>query len=307
MKKILTLIIIPLLLPQIALSETAHISQKHRDFLRLYHFHKPELSLRYEFHSEQEESSGPGKFDMQLFSVDLDLPVTLTEDSFINYGLSYESRMIDFKSPGPVLTLEDDIRLHKIEAEIGFGIFLTDNLFADVSASIGTYSDLADGFDEDSLKLFGKGLLVYRLNPGAQLLLGARVDETFEDSTVYPVFGIRLMDDDGRVNISLTLPVSARLSYHINKDTEVYIKALIGGNEYAVEMGPTNLSFDTRVHERRVLVGLRRWLGSHIAVGFELGSSFDSEFEFLIDNPGQFEDGELDKSYFGSVLLDLTL
>jgi len=308
MKKILALILFLLLpSPELLAESGGAISERHKDFLKLLYFHKSEISARYEIHTEAEEDGGPGAFDLQQFSLDLDFPVSLSRDTYVSYGGGYHIKLLDFNDVLVAPTFEDDGSLQKVFFKFGMAHFLTDNLLLKGYASIGSYSDTSNSFDVDSIKVFGEGLLVYRLNPGAQLLVGVRSSEDFDDNQVFPIVGLRIQDSDGRFHISLTAPLELKLSFHADKNTEFYGRAWIEGDRFLVEKGPLNLDFDAQFHERRVAVGFRQWLGSYIALTLEVGSSFDSELEYKIENPGLFTDGDLDNSFFGAVSLDLAL
>lgn len=305
--KYILLITLTLLVGDSFADSTSAISSRHRDFLKLYFFHKPEFSAHYDLNSEAEEKDGPSSFDLQSLRLKADLPVSISEDTYLNLGGFYQRGRYEFDDASFAPSYESSVRLHELWLAAGVGHFFSDDLFFKGDVTLGSYSDFSEPFDEDSLRVFSHAELVYRINPGAQLLLGARYSEDFDSTDIFPVFGIRLQDASGRLHLSLTAPIAAKIAYHLNSNSEAYISYGLEGDVYNVELGPQDLNFDIRLQQRKIALGYRQWLNSNFAMNFEVGANYQSEFKYQLDGAGQFEDGKLDTFYFGTIGIEVMI
>jgi len=230
----------------------------------------------------------------------------VNEDWFAAPGLDF--RRIEY-SFGNSSTLSSDTELYDIFPRVDFGHFLSDQLFFLGSVGLGVFSDL-DADLVDSLQFKSSAQLVWRLNPGAQILAGLRLSQDFEDVPIFPFIGLRLQDTEGRLHLSLTFPLEASASLHLDHDSEIFLRAWLEGNEYNLQPRTRyGVSGDVEVYQReqRVSLGYRRWFGRNFAISLEGGATPGSIFEIKEDNRDDFSQGDLDTAWFASLALDFRL
>ena len=215
---------------------------------------------------------------MNSANSDFDLPFPLSRDLFLRADGALEWRQYQLKGPGWAAFGVKDENLYKIAAEPGLGLFLTDNLLFTGRVVTGAYTDFASDLATKDFRVYGEGLLVYRLNPDAQVLVGAQRSEAFEDYKTYPLIGVRLLNEDGTLSISVTAPVEARLGFRPLSNVEFFGGAWAGGDKYRATLG--DQSGDIAIRERRAGGGLSLWMGSHLNLVVEGGMLFDSQFGF---------------------------
>jgi hypothetical protein len=280
-------------------------STQHGDFFHLLLPSHEDIHLRYLYEADHGEDGGPGKFDLNSFSAAGELPIPLERDTYLRFGGGYSARWYDFKDVPGAATSTDSDTLHAAELSGGAGIFLNDDLLLSGKGTFGAYSDFDGGLDTDDFRLSGEGELVYRINPGAQLLAGLRWSEDFDDTPIFPLLGIRLLSEDGKLHISLTAPVDLRVGYNINPDIEFYADASLQGNEYRMSAGERH-DFQVHVQDRRAGLGFRWWLGDTVSLGAEAGLSWTSELKFKTEDAGQFG-GDLDPAGYVSADIGIAL
>jgi len=286
-----------------ALAERGAVTDEHRDFLKLYYFHRPELKIDYEFHTEVDEKDGPGSVQQQVWGLELDIPVFVSGETFYTWGGGYQSRMYDFSSRDRDASLSGDDNFQKVFLRAGVGHFFSRDLFFSAHIQPGLFSNFGDGLDEDALALYAEGVFVYRLNPGAQLIAGLRFSEDFDDSPLFPLLGVRLQESTGKFHISLTAPLNLTFSYHMDQNSFLYLVGDITGDRYSVSSESLSETFDAQFHQRKVGIGVERWLTGHVTAGLELGATVESELRFKSDNVGEFRSGNLEEGLYIRVKL----
>lgn len=273
----------------IADDEGSSFPEAHRDFFQLLGPSTTELTVRYLFQPETQDEDGPSEFDLHQFQGTLDFPVPVSSDSYYRFGGEYQLGRYDFTNAGVGNSRLDEEDLHKIELSFGMGTFLNEEMLITGSLTPGIYSDMNGGLDEDDFKFQGMGMLVYRMNPTAQLLAGIKWSEDFDDYPLFPILGMRLLSENGLVHLNLTLPLEARLGYNFSTNAQAYTGFWISGDEYQVSFDQDD-EFHLQNQERRFGVGVLVWLNDRIQVSIEGGALMGGVFEFKKENPGQFED-----------------
>lgn len=289
-----------------AQSEAGAISARYRDFLKLLYFHKSEIEARFDYIGEQGDSEGSAEFDSRQLDLNLSFPFPLKDDWFIALGGDIGRQDLSFSNSS---SFKSDTELYDLFGQVDLGHFLNNHLFFQGSAGVGIFSDFEADF-ADSLQFKGQAQLVWRLNPGAQLLAGLRYSQDFEDTPLFPLIGIRLQDTEGRLHLSLTFPLEAQVSFHLDGERELFLKASLKGNEYELEPNRVASLPDTvEVYQReqRLSIGYRQWFGHHFALAFEAGGTPGSMFELQANGTRDFTDGDLDTTWFASLILDVRL
>ena len=108
--------------------------------------------------------------------------------------------------------------------------------------------------------------------------MGAAYDETFDDTPLYPLFGVRMLSNDGKFHLVLTLPTELRLGFRPTPETEYYVGGWILGNEYRFNSDFGDFNMQTR--ENRIGAGVVQWMGEHVNLTLEAGALLKSTLEF---------------------------
>lgn len=301
MKKLI--LFVALIFPQLSMAESAEFLNAHKSFFSLLSPESTNVSLGYILERSHDEENGNGSFDLNNFSLDVDLAKATSQDSFINYGGHYEARAYDFDNVVGIASTGSET-FHRLELDFGMGKFIHDDLLAHAQVSLGLHSNLED-LDGDAFSVLGKGILVYRFNPGVQFLGGLSATEEFDDTSVFPLLGLRLQSTDGKMHISLTAPLSLRVTYNLSPASQIYTGYWISGNEYNLEVNGTK--FDVFQQDRRAGVGYTHWFNGHLNLTFETGAAIGSELEFKLPGAGSFSDGDLDNAFYAALRVGYAL
>ncbi len=276
---------------QQAAAEEGSFTATHRDFFALLRPDHADIRLGALYEPEHEEDGGPGSFSLKRFSGEGELLAPLGRDLYLRGSLEYAASLYDFDQVANSSLSLDQTTFHRAVAGGGVGIFVSPNLLLTGLATVGLYSDFEDGVDFDHSALYLNGMLVYRVNPGAQLLVGAERSEVFDDTPLFPILGIRLLSEDGSLHISLTLPLEARVGWHLTADSELYIRGKVDGDRYHISAPSVvdgSREIDVAVRDQRVGLGAQLWFGEHVGLTLEGGVAIGSEFEFKTRDAGQF-------------------
>ena len=287
-----------------AYADNADFTATHRDFFALLRPDHADITLGALYEPEHEEENGAGSFSLKRFSGAGELLAPLGKELFLRGGLEYGASMYDFDRVEGARAAVREETLHRAVASGGMGIFLTHNLLLTGVATIGMYSDFEDGLDFDHSALYGNGMLIYRINPGAQLLVGAERSEVFDDTPLFPLLGIRLLSEDGSLHVSLTLPLEARVGWRLTTQSELYLRGKVDGDRYHIDVNGEEV--DVAIHDQRVGLGAQLWFGEHVGLTLEGGLAVGSEFELKTVDAGQFR-GDLKEAGYISVELGFAL
>lgn len=267
----------------------------HGDFFYLLRSDRSDVQLGYMIEPGQETKSGSTEFDVEQFYGKFEVPVPLSEDSYLRAGFDFNARRYDFsRSDGSIEGISNET-FHRVTGLFGAGTFLSDNLLLNGALQLGVFSNFGDGLDGDDFDVRGETMLVYRLNPSAQLLVGAKLSEDFEDTSLIPLLGLRLLSEDGKLHINLTVPLELRVGYNVFQPFQVFGRVTLSGERYNFTDGPGGANGELRVQDRRIGGGFSWWLGSYVNLECEAGFSFDSEIEFQLDGRPDF-DREIDSA-----------
>lgn len=264
--------------PDFAFAAERDFADLHGDFFHLLFFDWSDIRAGYLMQPGSKADSGNGKFDLQVFSGDFDLALPMSEDFFFRAGAQYELRQYEFGDDGWTRWNVDEEMLHKAVVTPGLGVFITDDLLLTGKAVAGAYSSFDGGLETDDFRAYGDGMLVFRINPGAEVLAGALYSETFEDYDVVPLLGLRLLSEDGRLRVSVTAPVEVEVGYELLEGMEIFGGCWAGGDRFNTQVERQQVTITVR--DRRLGGGLSFWLFSHLNLVFEGGVSLESELEF---------------------------
>lgn len=262
---------------------------KNSTFFRLFFYDRADIRFGYLRGFEREESDGPGAFTLNHLSLKGEVPLALDNDVFLRFGGDYHYRNYQLRSVNSAVTNDSSLDVHALSARVGGGIFLDRNLLLTGILRPGLFSDFDGGVDSGDAKMYGDAMLVYGINPGTQIVGGLAYDHVFSSESFYPLIGFRVMNEDGRLHISVTVPREARIGFSLNPKAELFARATLDGEQFEVAPGQVKKSFGFKEQERKIGGGFSYWITRNFNLEVEGGMFLNSDFRFKTSNPGQFD------------------
>lgn len=226
------------------------------------------------------------------FKGELALPIS--RDAFLSGGFKYGREDYKFKNVGE-FSIDDKEELHTFTFLGGASYFVNDDFLIDSSLDMRISGDFDGGVASDSVDFFGSIYSIFRFNPGAELLFGVRKKDDFESISAYPVVGVRLLSETGKVHFSATLPFELALTYNAHEKVQLSLKAQLSGQEYEIDSLSQELKFFRQ--DRRLLFGAKFWATKHLSLNLEAGLNLANQIQFEL-NGRKLIDEELDASNF---------
>jgi hypothetical protein len=168
-------------------SPRALFFESHGTYLRRSQRYQPAIRGSYQAMRDAEVVNEPGTFDLDKFRFDASVPLVTDPDNLIYLGARFGSRHYKFSST--VQGAEDDT-LYEIGVNLGWGTFLSDDLYIEGRFTPGIYSDLDGTLHSKDFKWYGNALLISRVHETLFLKAGVAYNETFEQVPVYPRLGL---------------------------------------------------------------------------------------------------------------------
>jgi hypothetical protein len=273
-------------------------NREHGNFFHIYFSERTDVRAGYLYEPSADESAGPGSFDLHNAFFDFSSVLALSKDSFFSLGGKFESRRYLFSIVDDAKTRTGSENLYAVAFSPGIGIFLTDSILAWGSVTLGNYSDLEGGIlDIDDYQLLADARLIYQINPGAQIVLGAAYTNNYLSQRLLPVIGIRLLSESGKLHISIDLPFHGRIGYYFSPYFEGFTQLVVTGDRYQARINGEDLRVG--VHDERYGIGGRFWLGSYLSWTVEGGRTLSSQLRFMTSDPGQFSrNGSLEQHWY---------
>lgn len=267
-------------------------------FFRLFFADRADARVGYQYGFKREEENGPGAYTLHHFFTRGEFPDAITKNFFLRWGWEYGFRNYVLEQVDNILTTESSLDVHRLVGRFGAGWFIDRDLLLTGVLRPGLYSDFADSVDLNEGTVYGDGLIAYAINPGTQIIGGLTYDHTFDSEGFYPLLGMRIMSNDGRLHISITAPRDARIGYALSPQTEMFMLGDISGDQYKIEAGSAKSRFNLLQQERRVGLGISYWASKVVNLEAELGMLLSSKFKFRINKSGQFGDEVDHAPYF---------
>ncbi len=284
-----------------SLDSIQEFNQAHGSFFHLYFAERTDVRAGYLFEPSVEESKGPGKFDLHNPFLNFSTVFAVDEGMFFSLGGEFEARRYLFShvadaSTGSRRTAPEN--LYKIAFSPGVGKFLTDSILAWGSLTLGNYSDLKGGvLDKDDYQLLADARLVFQINPGAQLIFGAAYTNNYLNQRLLPVLGLRLLSESGKLHISVDFPFHGRIGYYVTPYVEGFTQIVVSGDRYQAQINGEDIRVG--VHDERLGVGARFWLGSYVSFTLEGGRTLNSQLRFMRSDSREFgRNGALDMHWY---------
>ncbi|MBP9837822.1 MAG: hypothetical protein KBC84_03825 [Proteobacteria bacterium] len=299
------ILFIVLFLPITAFAQNTNFKTAHGDFFKLYFSDRSELQLQYLLGLNQKDSNGPGKFNLNYFTAKGEIPLPQGRDTYFRFGADYGARFYNFKNSAGALSDLDSETFHRIQGSYGIGQFINDDFLLTGIAKLGLFSNLHGNPEQDDFRINGDVIAVWRMNPGTQLVGGLAKANDFADTDYYPILGIRLLTEDGKFRISVTIPREARLDYNITSSSTIYGLLSLSGEKYNLYFSDPDRKVSTFIQDKHLGLGADHWFSTHIGVGLEAGLTIDAKTDLKLD--GQNYLGNLENSAYALAQIKISL
>jgi len=240
-----------------------------------------------------------GKFEFYELGAKLDAELPVDPDTFLTYGAYFTMRDYDMDQATGV----QDTTLYQTFLTLGIGHFFNEDFLVEAHFQPGFASDFEGTLNRDDWKFFGDVLATYRTNEQLYWKLGVRVDEVFEGTMVYPLFGVSfLVDESFRVDI--LAPRFAEIAWL--PDPALILKAGVSlqGNEYhyRIDVGNNNdEEADWRTQEFRIYGDVAWRLTDQVSLGVRAGATLAGKYDIGRASPAEAYAGQIDPAFFGEV------
>lgn len=290
-------------------SKSQEFFAAHGRFLSLYRNELSDISLDYQLENSRESEDSNLSYDLETISFEAELLSPLTRDLFYRVGIGYEYRdyQFDFSDSSEFVDSDFGMRLHYPRARGGLGLFIGDSLLLTGFFDVGFASDFEDGVTSEAHTEEFDARMIYEIHPGAQLLVGVRKGYEFEKINLYPLLGFRLIDTEGKLRLSLTLPIEAKIQYRAFDWLDLYSLANLSGREYQLGFAPGEQTGSLKVIERRLAIGMQLLPGSLFVIQLEAGAGLDDSLEFELQNSTTSKQRAIDVGAYVSVGIGLSL
>lgn len=297
-------------------------SRVHGDFLMRMERFQPKLSLGGRWMPDQAIDNEAGRFDLRSSFGNIDLPMNVSTDGYLMFGLYGEARSYSFKntgnnqSPSSLGEVDDEV-LIGAGAKFGFGAFLDDNIFVEVETRPGVFTDYDAGLHHKDFDFPSHALLTYRALDNFFLKIGARYNQVFEDAPWLPMIGFSWdvtggspsgsVEDRSGLRFDVLLPEHVELSFWPMSSTGILLGGEITGGEYRVRpglaaresRGDIHESDDLRIQEVVGYLGLIHKMSDNFSFSGRVGLVLAGDYDLTNGANGfNHAEGALDQGVF---------
>jgi hypothetical protein len=264
----------------------------HGDYMDQRERHQPMAQLRFQYLPHAGLANRPGSFDLYHWNADLDVPLAVSADTYVDVGGMFEMR--DYQVDG--LGGFADDKLYAAAARLGFATFLGDDLLLEAQIEPGFWSDWKGALTQDAFDIPTKILATDRVASDCFLKFGVRYNEVYPQHTVLPYLGVAWLPSD-TVRVDVLAPETVEVSVWPRPDVGLLLGGEVQGAEYLAR-APNGRHSDLRVQEDFVYTGavVR---SNQTTFATRVGAIVAGDYR-LDDNPvpAQHVDGRLRASFF---------
>jgi hypothetical protein len=279
--------------PETDYSPAALFHEAHGDFYAGMNRFKPAARVRFRGLPNGSIDSEEGEFSQWQVGGEGLLPIAVDPDSVVLAGAKFDTRRFEY---GMVFGAPDpprDETVHAAGLHVGYGHFLTDDVYAEGIFSPGVYSDFDDGLTHNDWQWYGRGLMTFRQSEELYWKLGVEVTNVFDDVPVYGLGGLAWLPGESW-RIDLLLPREAELSYLAGAATTLFVGVSLEGEEYRVRSPASSgkQATDLRTQELEVYVGGIHRFSDHFSVFGSIGAVVAGDYD--IQRPINDVDGQME-------------
>lgn len=287
--------------------------QHHGEFLDRHERYDPSLELRVRAMPNQRVGDEPGTFDMIGYDFDIEVPVLITTEAYLLFGVYQYGRNYQTSSSfgsarnQPATPLRDgsfgDDTLTAAGARIGLGWFLDPNLLLEIETNPGVYSDLEGTLSHKDYDFPSSALLTYRPIDNFFLKAGLRYNQIFEDAPWLPYIGFSWEVVEG-LRIDLLAPEYCEISYWPSAATSFAFGTFVQGAEYRVRSPSETGKSAANLNVQEVIsyVGMTHRFTDRMSLQVRTGIVLAGDYNLTTGAPAfDNAEGALDQGFYADV------
>ena len=278
--------------------------QAHGDFMMKRERFDPKIKFTGEWMPTMSVDGEEGHFDLTTVAGDIEIPLMVSTDAYINVGAYGEGRYYNMDgfggTPTPPIEPAGDEILSAIGAKLGVGWFASDDMLVEIQTEPGVWSDLDGTLHSDDYRFYSKALLTWRTGDEFFFEIGARYNEVYKDAPYLPYLGFSWAIGE-TMRVDVLLPETAEFSFWPSGDTGFLFGLDISGGRYEVRtskaLGDTR--DETYVQEIVVYAGMIFRLNDAMSLDFRGGAVVAGDYKWNTGQEGfNTIDGTLEPAAF---------
>lgn len=251
--------------------------QAHGDFVLKYKRFEPDVQVRGQLLPNGEIKGEQGDFDLARLTVDAKAPFMVSTDGYLVLGAYFDHRryLVD-NMPGFA-----DESLFVGALQLGFGVFVDDNVLLEGMVMPGSWSDWDGTLHRRDFDCPASLLFTIRTTDDVFFKIGARYNEIYEDANVLPYLGLswQIMDE---LRLDILAPEYIEMSWWPAPEFGVRIGAEIQGAEYRVRqrnaVGDREFA-DMRVQEVLAYGGATWRMSDYVSLAARAGMAVAGDYK----------------------------
>lgn len=258
--------------------------QAHGEFMLKRERFDPKIKFTGEWMPTMAVDGEEGHFDLTTLAGDIEIPLMVSTDAYINVGAYGEGRsydMNDFGGTTGVGRPAGDEILSAVGAKLGVGWFASDDMLVEIQTEPGVWSDLDGTLHSDDYRFYSKALLTWRTGDEFFFKIGARYNEIYEEAPYLPYLGFSWAIGE-TMRLDVLLPETAEFSFWPSGDTGFLFGVDVGGGRYEVRTTEANGSTrdETYVQEIIVYGGVIFRLSDAMSLDFRGGAVVAGDYKW---------------------------
>lgn len=265
------------------------------------------VDLNYFYIPDTDFKDEEGKMSLNSAQVFAMLPVSLSEETFLTFGLDYQGLFADYKDmpswefEGVTYTMDDfPDDFHAIDLIIGLVVRWTDEFSTYAEFRPGVHSNMED-VTEDDVCYQGGFLLSYVFSDSLTPSLGAFYDDSFGEPELYPAGGVQWQISDA-LSLDTILPDYLVFAYQADSWLKLGLRGRLSGHQFRLtKKKPWD---NTVLKYEQILLGpfVDFILGKHLVLKLEGGMATARSFEFRDDDSSEkLYDGDVEDGGYVSI------
>lgn len=208
----------------------------------------------------------------------------ISENLYLGLGVTYNAYNFSFRFPeiDPDLTTHrggENRTLHSLSFPLSLTL-ITEKWLVSGQITTSLNSDFRE-FDRHDSQVNGGAIVGYLLHPTLLLQLGLFATNDFGDLNVIPAGGL-IWKIDPSFDISLLIPFSASINWHLNDSFTMFLHYELDGNQFRFRYRENGevLEEDGQFTMYRIGVGAKVFVAEGVSLKLILGGTAGGRYEF---------------------------
>jgi hypothetical protein len=273
--------------------------QAHGDFMMRRERYNPMVEIYGRTFPNSTIQHEPGRFDLMQYGTDIQLPVTVSPDGYLTVGAYFDQRRYTVENMVPRF---DDESFFAAGLNLGFGIFLDDNVMFEFLTQPGAWSDLDGTLHHKDFDFPSRALFTWRTSDDVFIKLGARYNQVFEEAPWLPIIGIGWAISE-HFRLDIEAPESIELSWWPNPGFSILAGTEITGAQYRVRSTEATgeQTADVQVQEIVVYGGVLWRFSDYISLLGRAGVNVAGDYKLTDGASLDKVDGSLEQGIFAEI------